>query len=151
MSQTARRELEALVHERAEAVESRASDRLLAQIDADVLDYDVLPPTMSRGREAAKGALEAWFALYSDGPHYVPQLQQVDVDGDLGSVAYFYHVTGTLISGDEMDMWVRSTLVCRRGESGWQVVHAHESVPFDVDTGQALISEAPPDDEEPRP
>jgi hypothetical protein len=26
----------------------------------------------------------------------------------------------------------------------WQIVHSHESVPFDAGTGQALISEPPP-------
>jgi hypothetical protein len=41
-------------------------------------------------------------------------------------------------------MWVRSSLVYRRIDGVWQIVHSHESVPFDAGTGQALISEPPP-------
>jgi hypothetical protein len=40
-----------------------------------------------------------------------------------------------LKTGAEVSMWVRATLGCRR-----LIVHDHESVPFDAETGQALIS-----------
>jgi hypothetical protein len=38
-----------------------------------------------------------------------------------------------------VDMWVRATLVCRRQDGSWRIVHDHESVPFDTGTGKALI------------
>ncbi len=68
----------------------------------------------------------------------------VEAGDDLGCCAFFYHVTGTLTTGDVVDMWVRSTAVFRRQDDGWRLVHAHESVPFDPATGRALTSERPP-------
>ncbi len=54
-----------------------------------------------------------------------------------------YHVGVTLVSGDEVDMWVRATLGCRRIDGTWRVVHDHESVPFDPETGQAQLGLQP--------
>lgn len=146
MTSTARKELEALVHERADAVARRDREALLGQAHSDVLDFGVLPPAASRGRDGTEKALAGWFDGYAEGPRYAPHVIQAVAEGDLGWVAYFYRVTGTLRSGDEVDMWVRATLVCRRDASGWTVVHGHESVPFDAATGQALLGEAPPAD-----
>ena len=136
-------ELKELVRERVEAVAGRRADVLLERQHRDVLSYPLLPPTVQRGRDGTAEAISRWFDGYSDGPGYEVRDLHVDADGDLGYCAFFYHVTGTLGSGDEVDMWVRATLVCRHVEDEWKIVHDHESVPFDAATGRALISEAP--------
>lgn len=138
-------EIEALVHERARAVLERRGDVLLGREHPTVLSYPVLPPTRSRGRASTEDAMTAWFESYADGPGYTVHGLEVDVTDDLAYAAFFYHVTGSLHGGSEVDMWVRSTLVYRRGEGAWQIVHSHESVPFDPATGQGLISEPPGD------
>ena len=145
MSETGRRELEQLIEERVAAVRSHDSATLLQQHHEQVLSFPLLPPTASRGREAIGESLDRWFAGYADGPGYEVHDLVVDAADDLGYCAFFHHVTGTLTSGDVVDMWVRSTAVFRRLDQGWRLVHAHESVPFDAATGQALISEAPPE------
>ena len=139
-------ELEQLVAERAAAVGRRDADALLARQHPQVLAFPLLPPAASRGPGATARSLQAWFEGYTGGPGYETRLVQAEVEGDLGWCAYVYRVTGTLDGGDEVDMWVRSTLVCRRTDAGWQVVHSHESVPFDAASGDALLQEAPPTD-----
>ena len=67
----------------------------------------------------------------------------MNADGDLGFCSFLYRVSGTLAAGDEVDMWVRATLCCRRIDGRWLIVHDHESVPFDPAGGQALTSLAP--------
>jgi ketosteroid isomerase-like protein len=136
-------QLEEIVRERVEAVGRRDATTLLARHHPDVLTYAVLPPARTRGVGATAEALQAWFDGYAEGPGYWVHDLQVEADGDLGYCAFSYHVTGTLRSGDEVDMWVRATLVLRRHDGTWRVVHAHESVPFDPSTGAALLSEAP--------
>jgi ketosteroid isomerase-like protein len=138
------REIENLVRERADAVRLRQSEVLLSREHPDVLRFPLLPPTAARGRASTAAALSAWFTGYADGPGYTVHDIEADVVGDLAWCAFFYHVTGVLVSGDEVDMWVRSSLVYRRIDGVWQIVHSHESVPFDAGTGQALISEPPP-------
>ena len=144
MSDTSERELEQLIEERVAAVRRHDSATLLRQHDDQVLTFPLLPPTVSRGREAIGASLNQWFGGYVDGPGYEVHDLVVEADNDLGCCAFFYHVTGTLTTGDVVDMWVRSTAVFRRLDDGWRLVHAHESVPFDPATGQALTSERPP-------
>ena len=67
---------------------------------------------------------------------------EADVVGDLAWCAFFYHVTESRLA--TRSTWVRSSLVYRRIDGVWQIVHSHESVLFDAGTGQALISEPPP-------
>lgn len=138
-------ELRRLIDARVAAVANRDAAALLDVHAADVSSFPVLPPAETHGTEAVAQALEAWFDGYSDGPTYEVHDLHVEAGTDLGTCSFRYHVTGVLHSGDAVDMWVRATLVLRRGADGWKVVHQHESVPFDPETGQALISAAPAD------
>jgi uncharacterized protein (TIGR02246 family) len=145
MSDASRRELEQLIEERVTAVRRHDAATLLRQHDDQVLTFPLLPPTASRGREPIAASLDRWLEGYVDGPGYQVHDLVVEADDDLGCCAFFYQVTGTLTTGEIVDMWVRSTAVFRRQEDGWRIVHAHESVPFDPATGQALTSERPPE------
>ncbi len=139
----AERELRDLVEERVRAVRERDSATLAARPADDVITFDVLPPLHTRGSQATVEHLQAWFDAY-DGPiDYAVHDVQVSAQGDLGFCSFLYHVGGSLKTGDQVNMWVRATLCCRRIDERWRIVHDHESVPFDPATGQALISLEP--------
>lgn len=139
-------ELRTFIADRARAVAERDSDVLIAMHAPDVTSFPVLPPSRTAGTGAVEESLEAWFGGYAEGPGYEVHGLEVGGDGDAGHCAFRYHVTGTLQDGSQVDMWVRSTLVCRRADGVWRVVHQHESVPFEPDTGAALVSLGPDDD-----
>lgn len=136
-------ELRELIDERVAAVHAKDVDALLRREHPEVVTFDVLPPLNSRGTDAAAEQTQAWFDSYSDGPRYDITDLQVHAEDDLGFCSFLYHVTGTLATGTDVDMWVRATLGCRRFDGRWLIVHDHESVPFDPQTGQALISLPP--------
>lgn len=139
----AERELRDLIDERVRAVRERDSATLAARPAEDVITFGVLPPLNSRGSQATVEHLRAWFDGY-DGPiDYSAHDVQASAQGDLGFCSYLYHVGGTLKTGDQVNMWVRATLCCRRIDGRWRIAHDHESVPFDPATGQALISLEP--------
>jgi uncharacterized protein (TIGR02246 family) len=139
----AERELRDLIDERVRAVRERDSATLADRPAEDVITFGVLPPLNSRGSQATVEHLRAWFDGY-DGPiDYSAHDVQASAQGDLGFCSYLYHVGGTLKTGDQVNMWVRATLCCRRIDGRWRIVHDHESVPFDPATGQALISLEP--------
>lgn len=138
-----RDELRQFIADRVRAVAAGDAPALIDAHDAQVVSYPVLPPARTRGTSAVAEALTAWVDSYSDGPGYEVHELEVDADGDLGYCAFRYHVTGTLDDGGEVDMWVRATLVCRRVDDQWKIVHQHESVPFDPTTGQGIIDAAP--------
>ncbi len=132
-------ELKALIAERVAAVAARDPGPLEARTHPEVRTFDVLPPLQTRGAGAMGQHLAAWFDAYRDGPRYEVRDLEVDAEGDLGYAAFLYRVSGTLTSQAEVDMWVRATLVLRRGPDGWRIVHDHESVPFDPATGRAVL------------
>jgi uncharacterized protein (TIGR02246 family) len=137
------RELRALVEERVAAVASRSAAPLAAHQHPDVVAFDVLPPLRSRGNAAVEARTQAWFDGYAGDIGYEVRDLEVSASQDLGVCWFVYHVSGTLHSGDVVDMWVRATLCFRREGGRWLIVHDHESVPFDPATGQALISLEP--------
>jgi SnoaL-like protein len=52
-------------------------------------------------------------------------------------------LSSTMRNGTKVDMWMRSTL-CLRNENGdWRLAHEHTSVPFDAETGKALVGLKP--------
>lgn len=136
-------ELRDLVAERVAAVRAKDTAPLAARMDDDVVEFNVLPPTRVVGRAALAEGTQAWFDGYATDIDYTVHELTVAADGELGCAWFLYHVGGTLAAGDEVNMWVRATLCCRRIDGQWRIVHDHESVPFDPETGKALIGLAP--------
>jgi uncharacterized protein (TIGR02246 family) len=143
MTNDAEQEIRALIEERVAAVAAKDPEPLAARQHDDIVVFDVLPPLRSSGRSAVLDKTEAWFDSYSGAIGYEVHELEVSADGDVGFCSFVYHVSGTLESGDEVDMWVRATLGCRRIDGAWRIVHDHESVPFDPGTGRALIDLEP--------
>ncbi len=140
---TAIDELHDFIDERVRAVAARDAKTLTARQHPGVLAYGVLGALSSVGSDAVDKQMNAWFDGYRDGPRYTVHDLHVDADGALGYCAFVYHVAGRLNDGTEVSMAVRATLVCKRFDDRWLVVHDHESVPFDPATGSALTDLQP--------
>jgi uncharacterized protein (TIGR02246 family) len=140
----AKQEVRDLIDERVAAVARRDAEALAGQQAGDVLAFNVLPPLRLHGADQVAPQIEAWFDAYARGPGYEVRDLRVDADGDLGYCAFLYHVTGSLQSG-EVSMWVRATLVCCKRDGRWVVVHDHESIPWDLETGHGLARLDPDD------
>jgi uncharacterized protein (TIGR02246 family) len=143
MESSAEHELRELVEERVTAVRAKNPAPLADRLHQDVVQFNAVPPLRSRGRGAIAEQTQAWFDSYATDIGYDVHELRVTADADLGFCSFLYHVSGTLVAGDEVDMWVRATLCCRRTDGRWLITHDHESVPFDPASGQALISLAP--------
>lgn len=136
----AEQELREIVRERVDAVHAKDAAPLAAREAPDIVTFDVLPPLHARGSDAVQSKTQAWFDAYASDIGYEVQDLQVTAGDDVGFCSFLYHVSGTLISGGEVDMWVRATVGCRRIDGKWFITHDHESVPFDAATGQALTN-----------
>lgn len=132
-----------LVAERVRAVKAKDPEPLAHQQADDIITFDVLPPLRSHGVDAVAAKTQSWFDGYDGDIDYDVRELAVTAAGELGFCSYVYHVGGTLVSGNAVDMWARATLCCRRIDGTWRIVHDHESVPFDPETGQAQIGLQP--------
>jgi ketosteroid isomerase-like protein len=135
--------LRQLITERVAAVEAKDPTPLASRQASDIVTFDVLPPLMSRGTSAVIEKTQQWFDGYATKIGYEVEQLDIRANDQLGFCSFVYHVSGTLQSGDEVDMWVRATLCCEQFDGQWRIVHDHESVPFDPETGQAQISLKP--------
>lgn len=105
--------------------------------------FDVVSPLRYTGSEAVRGRVEEWFALY-DGPiGYEVRDLSITVGEGVAFCHCLYHINGTRTDGGTVDMWVRATLcLCRVGGT-WQIMHEHQSVPFDPESGKAALDLKP--------
>jgi ketosteroid isomerase-like protein len=86
---------------------------------------------------------DEWLSLY-EGPVNVDISDlQIEASGDVAFGHYLYRVTGTLMDGKKVDMWVRATGCYRKKDGKWKLVHEHQSVPFDPKTGKASLDLKP--------
>jgi ketosteroid isomerase-like protein len=139
----AERELREIVDERVAAVKAKDTAPLFERLHPEVVTFDVTTPLRNRGRDSVIERARDWFDGFTSDIGYDVHELAVSAEGDLGFCSFAYHVTGSVVSGDEVDMWVRATLCCRRVDGRWLVTHDHESVPFDPETGLAVIDLAP--------
>lgn len=131
-----------LLRERARAVAEKDTATLTARFHADLDSFGVTPPQRTQGRDGLAEGTQAWLDGYESDIGYAVHDLRVVSEGDLAVAAFVYRVTGTLVGGHEVDMWVRSTAVLRREgpERRWVLVHQHESVPWDPETGQGVLA-----------
>jgi len=137
-------QLRELVGERVAAVRTKNPEPLAARHAEDVVTFDVLPPLLRRGPGPIVEKTQQWFDGYASDIGYQVEELEVRADQNLGFCSFVYNVKGTLTTGDAVDMWVRATLCCLKVDGDWRIVHDHESVPFDPQTGMAVIDRGPP-------
>lgn len=119
--------LHELLAERAHAVAKADLSALTGRLAERVHQFPVIGEDVSRGRAALSEGTRAWLDGYRSRIGYDVHDLEVTSSGDLAACWYRYRITGTLTSGDEIDMWVRATIVIRRFDGEWLIVHAHES------------------------
>jgi uncharacterized protein (TIGR02246 family) len=132
-----------IIEERVRAVREKALDDLLSNHAPDVLSFDVLDPLQHAGRETVRGRAERWLSSYQSPVGYEVRDLRVAAGEAVAFCHYLYRVSGTLKAGGEVDMWVRATVCLRKIDGDWTIVHEHQSVPFDVETGKASLDLKP--------
>ena len=109
----------------------------------DVLSFDVINDLQVRGADAVRERAQNWFAAYQGPIGYEVRDLNVTADADVAFCTYLYHVSGMLKAGGTVNMWVRATVCLQKIGGSWRIVHEHQSVPFDGETGQAALDLQP--------
>jgi uncharacterized protein (TIGR02246 family) len=130
-------EIRDLIERRAEAVRAKDVATATSLFSTDVLTFDVVNPMQRVGVEGVRPRTEQWFASFHGPIGYETRDVRVTASDDVAFAHYTYRVSGTLATGDELEMWNRATLCFRKIDGRWRVTHEHDSVPFDPETGLA--------------
>jgi len=136
-------QIRAIIYERVEGVNHKDVNALMINHAPDATIFDVLEPLHYQGVEMVRERAEKWLSGYETAIGYEIRDLHITSGEDVAFCRYLYHVTGTLKSKDEVDMWVRATICFQKTDGEWKIVHEHQSVPFNVETGQASLNLKP--------
>ena len=67
----------------------------------------------------------------------------ITVSGDLALAHRLWRFTGMPEDHPAMQTWMRDTVVYKRNQGKWQIVHEHGSVPFGPETLRAVFTLEP--------
>ena len=119
-----------LIDRRADALRARDVDGVVSCRTADYAEYSLAPPL---SHVSDPGSLAAWFATWRGPIGSEVRDLTIFVSGDSAYSFGLSHMTGTKISGEEVDLWFRETLGFRKAGRSWKIAHEHSSVPFYMD------------------
>jgi ketosteroid isomerase-like protein len=136
-------QIRTIIEERVKAVGDKDIDSLLAHHASGVLSYDVLNPLQNTGADAIRERAGKWLSGYQSSIGYEVRDLSITACETAAFCHYLYRVSGTLNDGGKVDMWVRATVCLQKTGGKWLIVHEHQSVPFDVETGKASLDLKP--------
>jgi uncharacterized protein (TIGR02246 family) len=145
-SETDRRaetEIRDLIEGRAAAVRAKDVAMATSLFSSDALTFDVVNPMQRVGVDDVRPRTEQWFASFHGPIGYETRDVRVTAGDDVAFAHFTYRVSGTLASGEELGMWNRATLCFRKIDGKWRIMHEHDSVPFDPETGLASTNLEP--------
>ncbi|GAB3551010.1 YybH family protein [Spirosoma fluminis] len=132
-------QIKQLIRQQEQAVQQKNIGGAMAAYSPDVVSFDVVNTLEKVGIQACRERLESWLAQFPAMFTYAIETLSVVASDELGVGYSFNHVKGTLANGDQIDMRWRATVCLRKQDEQWLIIHEHSSVPFDAQSGQALI------------
>lgn len=123
----------------ARAVRSGNVEAMLAQCAPDLVTFDMLPPIRHEGAAGLRSLWAKTLAAFEPPLDYDFQQLHIEVGDDVAFARCLNRFGGTKRDGMQVVNWLRSTFALRRIDGRWKVVHQHVSVPFDMETGKALL------------
>ena len=131
-------EIRELIKQWSAALEAKDLDGMTARYDAHAVMYDAIPPYKTVGPEAIRAAWESCL------PHFPEKFESRhhDLTYHVGpEVAAVYGLHHIVVPGEPdhpaAACYLRVSVVYRKIEGQWRVVHEHMSLPFNPLDNQA--------------
>jgi ketosteroid isomerase-like protein len=126
-----------------EALRARDIDGVMSIYAPELVSFDLVPPLRYLGADTyRKHWLEGWSSIQGPMGYEVHDLD-ITVGDDVAFTRSFNRLSATLNTGQKTDVWLRWTACFRKIGGKWLIVHMHASVPFDMETGRAVLDLKP--------
>ncbi|MCE9683724.1 YybH family protein [Halomonas alkalisoli] len=125
------------------AVRAQDIDAIVAHYAQDIVAFDAVTKLQFKGVAAYR---DHWLACMEmcPGPMFF-ELHEIAIyaEGHVGFCHALHRCGSTNDKGETEVSWMRMTSGYRRIEGQWKVVHEHFSVPFEMESGKALLDLEP--------
>jgi ketosteroid isomerase-like protein len=111
--------------------QARSAGAITACYAADASVADLAPLLVRRGVDV--GAVATWLAGWGGPVRLTLRTLYSSVTGPLAVICGPKNTCMCMASGEETVWWSRITLVLRRRDDQWRIVHEHDSMPFYMD------------------
>ncbi|SHI73934.1 Ketosteroid isomerase homolog [Tangfeifania diversioriginum] len=136
-------QIKKIITERVSAIKKRDVEKATAGYHTDVISYDVVGPLQLVGIDTLKKRLDEWLSTLSKIIDYEIADIEIRATGDLAYCSGLNHIDAVKPDGEKLDMWWRETTCYIKTNGNWQIIHAHSSVPFNAENGQASVGLKP--------
>jgi uncharacterized protein (TIGR02246 family) len=136
-------EIRDLLEDWAAAARSGDLEGVMAAYAPDIVAFDAIAQLQFKGAEAYRKHWQMCVEMCSGPMTFEIHDLAIEAEGGFGFAHYLVRCGGTGPDGMEHTGWMRVTVCCRRTGDRWQVAHEHFSVPFDMESGKALLGLTP--------
>lgn len=142
-AEVAEAEVRALIDALVAACRAKDAGALMACYAPTVLAFDLITPLRYEGADQVRKRAGEWFASFQGPIEFEIRDLEILAGADVAFAYGLHHVIGTMNDGRKVDMWWRATLCCGKVKGHFVITHEHSSVPFDMETGQAMTGLQP--------
>ena len=107
-------EVEAVLASRVEACRARDIDRLMSLYSPGIVYFDIIPPHQFVGADAVRANFQRWFAEYQGDIGLETHELSLAMSGDVAFAHMLHPDSGTRRNGQDVVVWVRSTVCLQR-------------------------------------
>ena len=136
-------EVRALIDATVKACRAKDARALMACYAPDVVAFDLIQPLRYEGSDQVAKRAGQWFSSYEGPIEYELHDLKITFCNEAAFGYSLNHVIGITTEGQKVDMWWRATLCCAPRDGKWLITHAHNSEPFDMETGLASVDLKP--------
>jgi ketosteroid isomerase-like protein len=134
-----KRAIEGLV----EALRAKDIDGVMSIYAPDLVSFDIVPPLQYVGADAYRKQWQEVFSSFPGPIDYEIVDLSITVSDDVAFTHSFNRLSGTMNNGQKIGNWLRWTACFRKIGGKWLMMHMHASVPFDLQTGRAVLDLSP--------
>jgi len=136
-------EIRALLDDYMDALNDRDADRMDSFFARGMVTFDFMAPLQTRGARAYRAQ---WEPCLEECPRSMAFSVHDLVVTAGEDVAYSHHLhccSGTMPDGQRKEYWTRMTVGYTKADGIWKMAHVHLSSPYDLASGQALVTLRP--------
>jgi uncharacterized protein (TIGR02246 family) len=126
-----------------EAVRHKNIEGVMSLYAQEVVSFDIVPPLRYVGADAFRNVWEEVFSSFQGPIGYELHDLTITVGDDVAFAHSLNRISGTMNTGQKTDLWLRWTACWRRVNGKWLIVHHQNSVPVDLQHGNAVLDLKP--------